>query len=175
MALLLGAVLVVGPGGLLGGHATFAERPAVVARHVATNTLVVTGKYSGTLKLKDPTKDCNELFDDPSAKKDVVRLFYFGKLSGLTWTEWSFTAGAKGNGTFTQSSIPESKAAILSPYVPTKVIISNYFSATSGTITIGGKAGSFEYKMTWSDGTTSAHSSVSTMTGSWSCPSVEKL
>ncbi len=176
MALLLGVALVVAPGGLVAEHAALAARSAALAPDVATNTIVVTGKYSGTLKLKDPATDCPELFDNLPAKKgDVVKLYYFGKLSGLSWTEWSFIAGAKGNGTFTQSSIPESKAAILSPFSPTKVIISNFFSATSGTITIGGKAGSLKYKMTWSDGTTSAHSSASTMTGSWSCPAVTKL
>ena len=176
-ALLLGAALVVAPGGLVGSHAGFATKPASIAGHVATNTILVTGKYAGTLKLKDPAKDCAELFDNlPPKKVDVVKLYYFGKLAGLSHGEWSFIAAEKGKGTFTQKSIPESKAAILSPYSPTKVIVnSNFFSATSGTITIGGKAGSFRFKMTWSDGTTSAHSSASTMTGSWSCPMVETL
>ena len=177
LTLLLGAALVVAPGGLVAEHAALGARSAALAPHVATNTIVVTGRYSGTLKLKDPAKDCPELFDNlPNKKGDVVKLYYFGKLSGLSWTEWSFIAGAKANGTFTQSSIPESKAAILSPFSPTKVIVySKFFSATSGTITIGGKTGSFKYKMTWSDGTTSAHSSASTMTGSWSCPTVTNL
>jgi len=176
-ALLLGAALVIAPGGLVGGHAGLATKSAAIARHVATNTIVVTGKHSGTLKLKDPAKDCAELFDKlPPKKEDVVKLYYFGKLAGISYGEWSFIAAEKGNGTFTQNNIPESKAALLSPYSPTKVIISsNFFSATSGTITIGGKAGSFRFKMTWSDGTTSAHSSASTMTGSWSCPMVETL
>ncbi len=176
MSLLLGAALVVAPGGVVAEHTALAARSAALAPHVATNTIVVSGKYSGTLELENPAKDCKELFDNlPNKKGDVVELYYFGKLSGLSYGEWSFIAGAKGNGTFTQSSIPESKADLLSPYSPTKVIVSNYFSATSGTITIGGKTGSFKFKMTWSDGTTSAHSSASTMTGSWSCPAVTKL
>jgi len=174
---LLAAALVVAPGGFVGGHASFATTPAAIALHVATNTMVVTGKYAGTLRLEDPTKDCAELFDDlPPKKEDVVKLYYFGKLSGLSYGEWSFIAAEKGKGTFTRSNIPESEAPILSPYSPTKVIVTgNFFSGTSGTITIGGKTGSFSFKMTWSDGTTSAHSSTSTMTGNWSCPTVETL
>lgn len=177
MTLIFGAALVVSPFGLFLGHAALATSPVVPARHVATNAIVVTGKYAGTLKLENPAKDCAEVFDKvPPKKVDVVKLYYFGKLSGISYDEWSFIAAEKGNGTFTESSIPESKAAILSPFSPTKVIVnSNFFSATSGTITIGGRTGSFSFKMTWSDGTTSAHSSASTMTGSWSCPTVETL
>ncbi len=177
MTLMFCAALVVAHFGLVVGHATGATSQAVLARRVATNTIVVTGKYAGTLKLENPAKDCAEVFDNlPPKKVDVVKLYYFGKLSGISYGEWSFIAAEKGKGTFTESSIPESKAAILSPFSPPKVIInSKFFSATSGTITIGGKAGSFSFKMTWSDGTTSAHSSASTMTGSWSCPTVETL
>lgn len=173
----LGAALVAASGGFVGGHALIAMRPSIVASHVASNTIIVTGKYAGTLKLEDPAKDCAEVFDDlPPKKVDVVKLYYFGKLSGLSYGEWSFIAAEKGKGTFTRSSIPESEAPILSPFSPTKVIVTgNFFSGISGTITIGGKTGSFSFKMTWSDGTTSAHSSASTMTGNWSCPTVETL
>ncbi|MGD0985592.1 MAG: hypothetical protein ABSA65_17545 [Acidimicrobiales bacterium] len=171
-AVLLGAALVAAPGGFVGGHALIAMRPSLVASHVASNTIVVTGKYSGTLKLEDPAKDCVELINDPK-KQDVVRLNYSGKLSGLSGTKWTFIAAEKGSGTFTQSHISTTKAPLF--FSSTTGI---GFTAVSGTITIGGKVGSFKYKVTWSNqpgsiGATSMGSG--TATGSWSCPAVETL
>jgi hypothetical protein len=171
-AVLLGAALVAAPGGFVGGHALIAMRPSLVASHVASNTIVVTGKYSGTLKLEDPAKDCVELINDPK-KQDVVRLNYSGKLSGLSGTKWTFIAAEKGSGTFTQSHISTTKAPLF--FSSTTGI---GFTAVSGTITIGGKVGSFKYKVTWSNqpGSIGAISMGSgTATGSWSCPAVETL
>jgi hypothetical protein len=174
-ALLVGAALMVAPGGLVSEHAPLTPRPAVLARQVTTNTIVVTGKYSGTLKL-DPEKGCTELLDEPK-KHDIVELFYSGKLSGLTPNKWTFVAAEKGGGTFTQSHIPTTTAALLYPSNPaTRANIG--FTATAGTITIGGKAGSFSYKITWSNqpgsiGATTMGSG--TATGSWSCPMVETI
>jgi len=170
-AMLLSAALVVSPGGLI-GHAALTSRPAVFARLVATNTIVVTGKYSGTLKLEDPAKNCVELINDPK-KQDVIRLNYSGKLSGLSGTKWTFIAAEKGSGTFTQSHISTTKAPLF--FSSTTGI---GFTAISGTITIGGKAGSFKYKVTWSNqpGSIGAASMGSgTATGSWSCPAVETI
>ncbi len=175
MTITLGGALVIAPVGLVVGNTAGASLRAAIARSVATNTIVVTGKYAGTLKLENPAKDCHELFDGYKGE-DIVNLYYFGKLAGLSYGEWSFIAGEKGSGTFSQSDIPESKAAILSPFNPKKVLINaNSFYATSGKISIGGKTGAFSFKMTWSDGTTVARSSASTMTGSWSCPTVLKV
>jgi hypothetical protein len=104
-------------------------------------------------------------------------LFYSGKLSGLTANKWTFIAAEKGGGTFTQSHIPTTTAALLYPSNPaTPVNIG--FTAISGTITIGEKAGSFSYKITWSNqpgsiGATTIGSGLAT--GSWSCPMVETI
>lgn len=83
----------------------------------------------------------------------------------------------EGGGTFTQSHIPTTTAALLYPSNPaTPVNIG--FTAISGTITIGEKAGSFSYKITWSNqpgsiGATTIGSGLAT--GSWSCPMVETI
>ena len=178
MSLLLGVALVVAPVGLVAEHAALAARSAALAPHVATNTIVVTGKYSGTLKLEDPAKNCVELIDisksthEPNPR-DVVKLYYTGKLSGLSSTKWTFIATEKGGGTFTQSHIATTQGALLYSYTT-----GFGFVATSGTITIGGKTGSFKYKVTWSNqpGSIGATSrGTDTAAGSWSCPSVTKI
>ncbi|MGA8297634.1 MAG: hypothetical protein WB770_11380 [Acidimicrobiales bacterium] len=74
MSSLLSVALVVAPGGIVAEHTALAARSAALAPHVATNTDVVTGKYSGTLKLKDPAKDCPELFDNLPNKKGAPGL-----------------------------------------------------------------------------------------------------
>ncbi|MFI5052463.1 MAG: hypothetical protein ACHQBP_06000 [Acidimicrobiales bacterium] len=133
--------------------------------------MVLTGKYSGTLKLQDPAKSCVLLLDEP--KHDILRLDFSGKLSGLNSTKWTFIDVEKGNGTFTKSHIATTTAALL--YASPSGFGA---TATSGKITIGGKTGSFSYKVAWSsapgsDGYTSV--GTGTATGSWSCPAVEKI
>jgi hypothetical protein len=168
--MLLSAGLVIIPGGVIGEHAA-ASGLAAFSRSTATNTIVVTGKYSGTLKLEDPAKNCNELIDDPNG--DIVRLYFSGKLSGLNSTKWTFIAVEKHSGTFTQSHILANKAALLYSYTT-----GFGFAATSGKITIGGKTGSFSYKVSWynAPGSIGGPSVGSgTAKGSWSCPSIVKV
>jgi len=170
-AMVLVAALAAIPGGLIGEQSALASGPTALSRGAATNTIVITGKYSGTLKLEDPAKNCSELINDPSG--DVVRLYYFGKLSGISSTKWTFVAAEKRSGKFTQSHIPTTKAALLYSYTT-----GFGFAATSGTITIGGKSGSFSYKVSWYNAPGSiggASLGSGTATGSWSCPSVESV
>lgn len=169
-AMLLSVGLVV-PGGVIGEHHAPASGPTALSRSAATNTIVVTGKYSGTLKLEDPAKNCNELIDDPNG--DIVRLYFSGKLSGLNSNKWTFIAVEKHSGTFTQSHILANKAALLYSYTT-----GFGFAATSGKITIGGKTGSFSYKVSWYTAPGSIggpNVGSGTAKGSWSCPSVVKV
>ncbi|MFI5036385.1 MAG: hypothetical protein ACHQFZ_09310 [Acidimicrobiales bacterium] len=164
-----GTRALIASASLLGGLAAFGIGPmASTADGSSVNTFTLSGKYHGTLKLANPTKDC--FIDEFSNTHlvDTIRFDYLtGSLTGLTTTSWYFVATEPKQGTFTTKLNGPGNTGRLRP--ENNNVTVGFFEA-SGTIKFGGKTGSVNLKVVFNNGY--ANTVTETLTGSWSCPKI---
>ncbi|HEV2427393.1 MAG TPA: hypothetical protein VGS61_04145 [Acidimicrobiales bacterium] len=149
---------------------TVGNNPSIAAGS-PVNTFTLSGKYHGTLKIPNPTKDCFiEEFSTPGLF-DTIRFDYMtGAISGQTTKSWYFVATEPHQGTFVTKVSSHTNTARLRPENNSVTI---QFTQTSGTIVFSGKTGSVNMRVVYNNGY--ANTVTETLSGSWSCPKVTKL
>jgi len=137
----------------------------------AVNTLVLSGKYHGTLKLSNPATNCFvDEFSNPHLSDSVKLISLTGAISGLKPRSWFFLLTEPKQGTFTTKHTNVATAARLRP---TNANVTIAFSQTSGTIKFEGATGSADLKVVFNNGF--ENTVTEEMVGSWSCPTVHHI
>lgn len=134
------------------------------------NTFSLSGKYHGTLKLTNPSRDCY-IYEFPASSHlyDTIKLDPLtGVLSGLKTTSWFFLDTEPKQGTYVSAHTSSSSHGARIEAENPNVSIS--FSQTSGTIKFNGKTGSVNMKMVFNTGV--ENTVTETLIGNWSCPAV---
>jgi hypothetical protein len=137
----------------------------------APNTLVLSGKYHGTLKLTDLSVNCFIEEFNNSHLSDAVKLTSLtGTISGLRPKSWFFLLTEPKQGRYTTKHTNGATAARLRP-TNANVVLS--FSQTSGTINFNGATGSADLKVVFNNGY--ENTVTESLVANWSCPTVHHL